>query len=261
MRSSPKPLRIVSLAPSSTSILCAIGAAKSLVGVSKWCSDVAKVSHLPKFGDCWNLDNVSAIQALKPDLVIGSVPFRAEALTKLLSAPLNFLALNPRSLADIERDIMQLGGIIGRPTAANRLIRAMRNTFSSNLRRSRKQRRLRVYAEAWPNPRIASPPWVAELIEFAGGTMITNAGARVSDEDVARGNPEVILLAWAATGSRAKTNKTYSTKLWQNVPALRSRHVFVVQDELLNTPGPPLVQGVKEIARILTLCRKGAIAP
>lgn len=258
MPSSRKPLRIVSLAPSSTSILCSIGAAKSLVGVSKWCSDVANVSHLPKFGDCWHLDNISAIQALKPDLVIGSVPFRAEALTKLLSAPLNFLALNPQSLSDIERDIAQLGAITGRSTRANQLIRTMHREFARVAKLSHKQPRLRVYAEAWPNPRIASPPWVAQLIHLAGGTMITPAGQRVSEQDVARGNPDVILLAWAATGTRAKTSKVYSVKLWQNVPALRSRHVYVLQDDLLNTPGPPLIQGVKELAGIFALCRNGA---
>src|ERR1700759_5197063 len=165
MASARNPLRIVSLAPSSTSILCSIGEAKSLVGVSKWCSEVANVAHLPKFGDCWHLDNVSAIQALKPDLVIGSVPFRAEALTKLLSAPLNFLALNPQSLADIDRDILQLGGITSQMPGARRLIQSMHKAFTQIARQTRSQRpRLRVYCEAWSNPRIASPPWVAELI-------------------------------------------------------------------------------------------------
>jgi iron complex transport system substrate-binding protein len=257
MRSSRKTLRIVSLAPSSTSILCSIGAAKTLVGVSKWCADVASVAHLPKFGDCWHIDDVNAIQALHPDLVIGSVPFRAEALDKLLAAPLNFLALNPRSLGDIERDIFQLGGITGCTAPAQRLVQKMRETFAIVAKRTRRQPRLRVYAEAWPKPRIASPGWVAELIEVAGGELIVKPGARVSEEDVARGNPEVILLAWAATGSRAKTGKTYALRLWQNTPALRLRRVFVVQDELLNTPGPPLIQGIKELDRIFAICRKG----
>jgi ABC-type Fe3+-hydroxamate transport system substrate-binding protein len=257
-RTSP---RIVSLAPSATSILCSIGAKKSLLGVSKWCPTVALVSHLPKFGDCWHINNVAAIQALKPDLVIGSVPFRAEALTKLLSRPLNFLALNPKSLADIDRDILQLGALTNRTAAAHKLIHTMHRKFENISRRARKQLRLRVYSEAWPNPRISSPPWVAELIAIAGGTMSVTSGSRVSDAEVAAADPEVILLAWAATGSKSKTNKIYSVRMWQNVSALRSRRVFVVQDDLLNTPGPPLVQGATEIARILTLCRNGASAP
>lgn len=257
MRSSRRPLRIVSLAPNATSILCAIGARNLLVGVSKWCSQVANVMHLPQFGDCWHIDDADAIHALRPDLVIGSVPFREAALRKLLTAPLNFLALNPRSLGDIERDILQLGGITGRIAQANRLVRKMRTVFTMVAKRARTQARLRVYAEAWPNPRISSPLWVEELVDIAGGTMVTAPGARVSEQGVARQNPEVIVLAWTATGARAKTRQTYAVQMWQNIPALRSHHVFVVSDELLNTPGPPLIQGIKELERIFAICRKG----
>ena len=108
-----KKLRIVSLAPNATCILCALGARSQLVGVTRWCPDVAPVKHLPRFGDCWKLESVPRILKLKPDLVIGSVPFKTEMLGKLLENPLRFLALNPRSLADIESDIRVAAGLVG----------------------------------------------------------------------------------------------------------------------------------------------------
>jgi iron complex transport system substrate-binding protein len=110
-------MRIVSLAPSATSILCAIGAKRALVGVSKWCADVAPVSNLPKLGDCWHMESVDAILRLEPTLVIGSVPYKQETVAKLMEQPLNFLAMNPRTLADIENDIRLLGDITGRAAA------------------------------------------------------------------------------------------------------------------------------------------------
>ncbi len=70
-------LRIVSLAPSATSILCAVGAKKWLAGVTKWCPLVAPVNGLPKLGDCWSLDPAEVLK-LKPTLVIGSVPYKQE---------------------------------------------------------------------------------------------------------------------------------------------------------------------------------------
>ncbi len=249
---SRKTLRIVSLAPSATSILCAIGAKRSLVGVTKWCADVAPVDGLPKLGDCWHMDSVKEILALKPTLVIGSVPYKQETVAKLLEQPLNFLAMNPRTLTDIENGLRLLGGIVGRISSAEKVISRMRKEFERVKKTTeRSNRRMPVYCEAWPNPRISSPPWVAELVALAGGRMSVPAGQRVTDAQVAESQPEVIVLAWAATGEQAKAEKVYKVAAWKTVPAVRNKRVYVVRDELLNTPGPPLVEGARELARIL----------
>ncbi|HKE34922.1 MAG TPA: ABC transporter substrate-binding protein [Candidatus Acidoferrum sp.] len=245
-------LRIVSLAPSATSILCALGAKKTLVGVTKWCPEVAPVTALPKLGDCWHLEPVDELLRLKPTLVIGSVPYKQETVAKLLEHPLNFLAMNPRSLADVYANIRMLGGIVGRVKAAETLVSKMHREFTAIARKSKNgASRLRVYSEAWPNPRISSPPWVAELVTLCGSQMVLPAGERVSAVQVAAANPEVMVLAWAATGDRANPQKAYEVPEWRDVPAIRNRRVYVVKDELLNTPGPPLVEGVKELRRLL----------
>jgi iron complex transport system substrate-binding protein len=245
-------LRIVSLAPSATSVLCAIGAKQALVGVTKWCADVAPVQGLPKLGDCWRLEAVEEILALRPTLVIGSVPYKQETVAKLLEQPLSFLAMNPRTLADIEEDVRLLASIAGRTPEGKRLIRAMRAGFAKIKKKAKaKGGRVRVYCEAWPNPRISSPPWVAELVKIAGGEMVVPAGEKVSEEQVAAARPEVIVLAWAATGAKAEPRKTYEVAAWKDVPAIRERRVHVISDELLNTPGPPLVQGAMELWKLL----------
>jgi len=245
--------RIVSLAPSATSILCELGARRSLVGVTKWCCDVANVRGLPQVGDCWHMGDVAEIMKLRPTLVIGSVPYKQETVAKILAEPVNFLAMNPRSLADVESDVRLLAGIVRRCAAGERVIRKMRAGFAAVARRAKarlKDRRAaRVYCEAWPNPRISSPPWVAELVKIAGGEMVVPAGERMSDEQVAEAAPEVIVLAWAATGTRAKARQAYGVAAWKDVPAIRERRVFVIADELLNTPGPPLVNGAKALLR------------
>jgi iron complex transport system substrate-binding protein len=245
-------VRIVSLAPSATAILCAVGARSALVGVTKWCADVARVNGLPRVGDCWHMGSVEEIVRLRPTLVIGSVPFKAETVAKLLEAPVNFLAKNPRTLADIYGDVRMLARIVGRAAAGERVVARMRREFAAIAARARKlPRRVRVYCEAWPNPRISSPPWVAELVALCGGEMVVSSGARVSDAEVAAAAPEAIVLAWAATGAKAKPKQAYGETAWKDVPAIRERRVFVVRDELLNTPGPPLVAGAKELWRIV----------
>src|SRR5215510_543698 len=140
-------LRIVSLAPNATSILCALGARSSVVGVTRWCPDVAPVKQLPQFGDCWKLESVPQILKLKPDLVIGSVPFKTETLGKLLEHPVRFLALNPRTLADIYADIRVVAGLIGRNSAAANVTAGMRKKFVA-IRQASRGKRTRVYCEA-----------------------------------------------------------------------------------------------------------------
>ena len=81
--------------------------------------------------------------------------------------------------------------------------------------------------------------------------MVVPAGEKVFDEQIANGAPEMIVLAWAATGTRAKTSETYKVAAWKDVAAIRERRVVVVADELLNTPGPPLVAGAKELFRAM----------
>ena len=246
------PLRIVSLAPSATSILCAIGAKHSLVGVTKWCDDVAPVGKLPKLGDCWHGDSVDEILRLKPTLVVGSVPYKQETIGKLLEQPFPFLAMNPRTLADIETDIRLLGGIAQRWAAAEALVKKMRRAFAQiEMKTRRCKTRVRVYCEAWPNPRISSPPWIAELVNFCGGEMVVPAGEKITDGQVAAASPEVILLAWAATGKKADPKQAYKVMAWKDVPAIRARSVHVISDELLNTPGPPLAEGARELWKVL----------
>jgi iron complex transport system substrate-binding protein len=245
-------LRIVSLAPSVTSILLELGAGRDLVGVSRWCKDVANVGSRPAVGDCWKMD-MRQVMRLRPSLLIGSVPFAAETVQMILAEPVAFLAISPRTVADIFGDIRTLGRLVECGSAAERLIRKMRDGFADVSRKARRGSgaRMRVYCEAWPKPRISSPPWVAELVEMAGGQMVVEAGERVTDEEVARAAPELIVLAWAATGGRAKVSTALRNPSWQDVPAVRNGRVVVVCDELLNTPGPPLLRGARELARVI----------
>src|SRR6202451_2538082 len=123
-KSSHEKVSIVSLAPNVTSILLALGAGRELVGVSKWCQDVAEVGRRPQVGDCWKMD-IGDVMRLKPTMLSGSVPFAPDTVAKILAEPVTFVAINPRSLADIERDIRTLGRIANTPAKAEKLLVSM----------------------------------------------------------------------------------------------------------------------------------------
>ncbi len=167
--------------------------------MTKWCADVAAVGKLPKLGDCWHMKSVDEILRLRPTLVIGSVPYKQETVANLLEQKFNFLAMNPRTLTDIEADIRLLGGITQR----------------------------------------------------AGGDMVVAAGEKITEAQVAAARPDVIVLAWAATGTKSDPKQAYKVAEWKEVPAIQNRNVHVIRDELLNTPGPPLVEGAHALYKLL----------
>ncbi len=246
-------MRIVSLAPSVTSTLFALGAERHLAGVTRWCQDVADVKGLPLVGDCWRGD-AGQVAALKPDIVIGSVPYQAETVKALLDQNLTLLAKTPRSLADVFSDIQLIGRLVSKEKRAGAIIRQMQAKIKSIVTRARRaRRRPRVYCESWPKPVIVSPPWVKELTEIAGGRFVPRgpAGRKSSDREITQANPEVVILAWAAMGMRPKPAHVRRRKGWKDLAAVQGGRVCVLSDELLNTPAPILMRGLEILAHVI----------
>jgi len=247
--------RIVSLAPSATRILWELGAAGHLAGVTRWCKDVVPteaIEGLPVVGDCWNLD-AGAVAKLNPDLVIGSVPYRTEAVESILKQGLRFLAKSPRTIEDIYGDIRLLAQIVGKVGEGEKLVGKMQSEIAAVRERTATiGNRPRVYCEVWPNPLRSAEWWVEELVESAGGEFVPRpAGRQVSAEEVIDANPEVIVLAWAATGSRARPNVVGKRPGWEKVIAVQENRIHVVRDETVNTPAPILLEGLKVLAALI----------
>jgi iron complex transport system substrate-binding protein len=254
MEHTSKP-RIVSLAPSATRILWELGAAGHLAGVTRWCKDVVPaeaIEDLPVVGDCWNLD-AEAVAQLKPDLVIGSVPYRAEAVEGILKQGLRFLAKSPRTLDDIYGDIRLLAGIVGKQNEGEKLAGRMQSRIAAVRERTAAfENPPRVYCEVWSNPLRSAQPWVEELVEAAGGKFVPYpAGRQVGSEEVIAADPEIIVLAWAATGDRARPDVVRKRPGWKKVSAVRDDRIHVVRDETLNTPAPILLEGLNALAAFI----------
>ncbi len=247
--------RIISLAPSVTSILHALGAADCLVGVTRWCADVVPegvLRGLPRFDDCWNADPAKVAE-LGPDLVIGSVPYRAQVVEGILARGVRFLATYPRTLADVYGDIRMLASLVNRQPAGDRLAETMRQRIASARERAaRATSRPRIYCEEWSNPLQNSQRWVEELVEAAGGEFVPKPAARkVAAEEVIAADPEIIVLAWCGTNDRARPDVVLKRPGWDNLSAVKQHRIHVVRDELLNTPGPNLLDGLEALAGII----------
>jgi iron complex transport system substrate-binding protein len=254
-------MRVVSLAPNVTSILVELGASDALAGITRWCKDVLsaeqfqRLAGLPQFDDCWNADP-AAVAALAPDLVIGSVPYRAQVVDGLIAQGLRFLATYPRCLADIYADIRLLGRIVDVTVRSEELVGRMQTEIDEV--RSRLSQAggdggwPRVYCEEWSNPLQNSQVWVAELVAVCGGEFVPLPAARkVTAEEVIAADPDVIVVAWCGTHDRSRPDVVRKRPGWEGIAAVRRGRIHAVPDELLNTPGPKLLDGLKTLAALV----------
>jgi iron complex transport system substrate-binding protein len=249
------PQRIACLQPSATVILAAIGELDRVIACTKYCADVVPEiasSSLPRtiLHDSWS-SNAEQITSIQPDLVIASVPYQEKSVIEILRSGTRFLGLAPRTLADIYADIAIIAGAVGASVRGEKVIAQMQEGIEQIRSRTREIARPRVFCEEWGKPLIASQPWVAELVEAAGGEFLGNPGKQISADEVAQMNPDVLIAAWCGAGDRVPLEKIIAPRAWQGTAAARTGRVYSVNDEYLNTPAPTLLHGLNALAHAL----------
>ncbi len=246
------PQRVVSLQPSATVSIHRLGLLDRVVACTKYCADVCPPAANGRaiVADSWTA-HASEILTANPDLVIAAVPYQEKAVVEILKAGIRFLGLAPRTLSDIYGDIAVIAGILGCGERGTALIEEMQQAVRDVAERTRKSPRLRVYCEEWGKPLIHSQPWVAELVEAAGGEFIGSPGKQTTCEHVAAANPEVIIAAWCGAGNRVPLGKVIRERHWQHLAAVQRGRVFCIYDELLNTPAPTLIDGLLALAHAI----------
>ena len=244
------PRRVASLQPSATLTLRDLGLLDCLVACTKYCADVCpEVANGARVivADSWTAQS-QQILAAHPDLVLASVPYQLDAVAEILKAGVRFLGLAPRTLTDIYADIAAIAGVMGASDRGRSVISAMKNSIAEVRERIGNASELRVFCEEWGKPIIASQPWVAELVEAAGGVFAVPPGQAVTGEEVASSQPDVILAAWCGAGDRVPLEKIVEQRGWAGLPAVHARKMFCINDELLNTPATCLIGGLHAIA-------------
>jgi iron complex transport system substrate-binding protein len=245
------PQRVACLQPSATLTMRDLHLLDRVAACTKYCADVcpeaADGSRLI-ISDSWTAQ-AAQILAAKPDLIIASVPYQLEAVAEILKAGTRFLGLAPRTLADIYADIVTIAGIMGIHERGEQVVSGMQSAIEDvRVRCLSAGDKPGVFCEEWGKPIIASQPWVAELIEVAGGTFVGEPAKTLSAEDVSHLQPDVLLAAWCGVGDRVPLEKIVQQRNWTDLPAVRARRVFCINDELLNTPATSLVGGLRAIA-------------
>lgn len=246
-------MKIISLQPSVSIILDRLGSLNSLAACTKYCLEAVpelRSRGLPVVYDSWST-KAEELLPVTADLVIASVPYRQESLTAILKAGQPVLALAPKTLADIYQDIRLIASVVHQPERGEALVSKMQSQIAAVRSRTAGLMRSRVYCEEWGKPLIHSQRWVAELVEVAGGTFLGEPGATTTAEAIAAADPDVIVAAWCGAGDRVPLERIVEQRHWHDLRSVRSKRVYCIADELLNTPAPTLVEGVHALAQAI----------
>jgi len=251
-------MRIVSLACSNTEIVCALGCADLLVGVddhSDYPVDV--VSRLPKVGPDLDID-VDAVARLEPDLVLATltVPGHEKVVERLEAAGLRFIAPEPVSVDDVYRDIREIGSLLGVEERAETLVAEMRAELDAPA--DGEADAPTVLVQWWPKPVITPGrlSWATDVIRAAGGRAVLGheeiKSRPMTDEEVTEAAPDAVVLSWCGVHpDKYRPDVVLGKEAWSDLDFVRRGHVFCVGEPFLGRPGPRLVDGVRQLRKIV----------
>jgi iron complex transport system substrate-binding protein len=252
---SKTPRRIVSLAPSITETLFAIGLGDRVVGVTQYCDYPPEAQTKPKVG--YTHPNLEAIVALEPDLVLAPREFlRVDNLGKLEQLQIPTYVFDSTTVASILSHIQTLGRLLGAPAAADDVVRRMQRRIEEIKSRTVRLPRPRVLYVLNSMPLITVGPgsFIHEAIEMAGGSNVAArarvAYPRLSMEEVLSEDPELILFPTGRAEGIAEGEEERWQR-WTTLSAIKLKRLRRIPNDLLNRPGPRIVQGLEMLARAI----------
>lgn len=254
-----KPSKIVSLIPSNTEIIYALGADEKIVGVSDWDNYPEDVKTKEKIGG--QEFNVEKIISLKPDLVLGAVNqinLSKQGFDQLENAGIQvFLVDNAASFKDVYQSIIQIGNVIGTNDKAEDLVKTMKDKVQKIQEKGEKIKekdKSLVWIEINPAPDLytaAKGTFINEMLEMIGAKNAAGdmeGWPQVSEEDAVLLNPDVIITTYGDLVENS-VEQVLNRDAWQSVPAIKNKRVYDVDTDLMSRAGPRLVEGVEELAK------------
>lgn len=252
-----EPKRIVSLAPSNTEILFALGLGGKVVGVTNYCDYPEEAKSKEKIGG-FSDPNLEKIISLKPDLVLATDMHQkpVEQLEKL-NIPVVILA--PKNIPDMLKSIEIIGRISGKEAESLRLVETLKNrikTVENKTAGIPQDKRPKIYYEVWPEPFTTAGPgtFVNDIIEKAGGENISGdaekAYPQYSQEMIISKNPDIIIFSHHGS-SKQTIEDILKRPGWENINAVKNNKVFYVDENIVQRATPRLVDGLEQFAKII----------
>lgn len=248
------PSRVISLAPSVTEMLFAIGLDREIVAVTPFCDYPPAAARRPKVG--YANPSLEQIVAFDPDLVIAPTEFlRSDLLGKLEQFRIPTLVLSARSLPDIERHLRFFGLVFNRLSQADTVIDSMRQRMEAATARVRGLRPVRVLYVLNSQPLITVGPgsYIHELLQRAGAVNIAASAPtpypRIGMDTVLVGDPEILLFPVGKTETVPAADRE-AWRRWADITAVRTGRLHTIPSDVINRPGPRIAEALEELIAV-----------
>lgn len=249
------PKRIISLAPSITETLFALGLDSVIVGVTDYC-DIPEAANLKlKVGGMLN-PSIERIIELKPDLVLMSASGNIQTdYQKLTSLGVPVFVSNPQTIDGVLKSIVDIGELTQQKAAAESLATKLRSRRSEIIEQLRTKPVRKVLLLLSLNPVIAAGEgtFLDELITTAHGENIARGSGIsypvLSREEIFRRKPDVFIATNDIVKSEEAIVAAYPE--WRDLPAIKHRRITIVDASLVSRPGPRIVQGLEALAKAI----------
>ena len=245
-----RPQRIITLAPNLTEIVYAVGAGDRLVGNTTFCDYPQEAKQVAKVGDTLQ-PNIERIIALRSELILISTASQLETFTKQLDERgIAVFITDPHDLEGVFRSIGTVGDLLGQQPQAETLINNLRARARAVEDAVKSNAPVTVFYQVSPSPlwTAGRRSWITDLIRRAGGKSVTGEvegeWMRYSDEAALASQPQAIIMA---TGGE----KMEVAAALQKSPAVINKRVYGINGDYLSRPGPRLIEGLEQIARVL----------
>lgn len=253
-------MRIVSICPSNTEILYYLGLGEQVVGLDDHSDWPAEWQHLPRVGPDLTID-LDKVAALAPDLVVASlsVPGMEKNVEALRLRGIPHIVLNPSRISEIPADIRLVGQATGMEPQAELLA----NEFTERVETLRQRaaqftHKPKLYWEWWPNP-IYTPGgenWLTDVSEIAGALNIFAdypvANVKATREMVMERDPDHICVVWCGIElSRIKPSMITERPEWQEMTAIRTKQVHLLEEGLYCRPSPRILDGLEHLIDLI----------
>ena len=253
------PQRIISLAPSNTEILFALGLADRVVAVTDYCDYPSEAKEKPSIGG-FSTPNIEELVALSPDLILATSIHEKRIIPQLEGKGMTVFALNPKTLDEVLEAISLVGEITGEEEEASGLVAEMQNRIKAVTAKGDglpENERPRVFYIVWHDPLMAAGSGTLQddLIEKAGGINIARdlAGyADISLEAFIAANPQVMIAGGGHGSGEDLTFQFAKTEpRLGNTAARQNNRVYMIDGNLASRPGPRIVEGLEKFAEFI----------